>query len=329
MAKTAFTTSDALTKKLWEEALFRDTAKESYFSRFMGSTAQSLVQTNEKLEKNRGDKVTFGIRMRLAGSGITAGQTLEGNEEKLVTHDFSVTLQQYRHAVRDNGEIDRKRAMFSIDEESEAALKTWGAEKIDSLCMTAITTSPTKIFYGDGTSTSTITTAGKITPALISKVKTWCSTGGNRTQTPLRPIRINGKNYFVLLLHPDAMYDLKVDSTFAQARREALERGKDNPIFSGAEAVWDGVVVHEHENVPTVTTWGAGGNVPGVKAIFMGAQSLCWAWGRRPKVVQKTFDYDNENGFAWSMLCAVGKPVFNSLDYGSVGVYVARTNISG
>ena len=50
MAKTTFSTSDALTKKLWEEKLFRDTQKMSYFSRFMGGTAENLVQVNEKLE---------------------------------------------------------------------------------------------------------------------------------------------------------------------------------------------------------------------------------------------------------------------------------------
>jgi N4-gp56 family major capsid protein len=329
MAKTVIATSDALTKKLWEEKLFRDTEKMSYFSRFMGSTAEALVQTNSKLEAGKGDRVTFGIRMRLAGSGVTSGQTLEGNEEKLVTHSFNLTLEQYRHAVRDNGDIDRKRAVFSIDDESESALKTWGAEKIDSLCMTSLTTSPTKIYYGgDATATTDIEAGDKITPALISKIKAWALVGGGRSQTPLRPIRINGKRYFVLLVHPDVMYDLKQDSTFAQARREALERGKDNPIFSGSEAIWDGVVVHEHENVPIVTTWGSGSDVPGAQCSFLGAQSLVWGWGKRPRVIQKQFDYDNEHGFAWGFIGAVAKPVFNSVDYGSIGVYVSRTQIN-
>jgi N4-gp56 family major capsid protein len=328
MAKTSFATDNALVKKAWEEKLFRDTAKESYFSRFMGSTADSLVQVNTKLEKDKGDKVTFGIRMRLVGAGVTSGTILEGKEEKLVTYDYSVSLEQYRHAVRDNGALDRKRVMFSIDDESESALKTWGAEKIDSLCMTTLITSPTKIFYGDGTSTATVTVAGKLTPALISKAKTWALGGGGRSQTPLRPIRINGKNYLILLVHNDVMYDLKQDATFAQARREALDRGKDNPIFTGSEAIWDGVVIHEHENVPIVTTWGSGGNVPGSQCALMGAQSLVWAWGKRPSVVAKTFDYDNENGYAWGFIGAAGKPKFNSVDYGSIGVYVARTQIN-
>lgn len=328
MAKTAFATGDALTKKLWEEKLFRDTKKESYFSRFMGNNAGSIVMTDEKLTKSKGDNVTFGIRMRLTGDGVNSGQTLEGNEEKLTTHNFSLSLEEYAHAVRDEGPLDRQRAMFSIDVESEAALKDWGAEKIDRLCFDAIEASPTKIFYGDGTSTATITAAGLITPAKISRMRAWAMTGGNRAQTPLRPVRIGGKMYYVLIVHPDVMYDLKNDSTFAQARREALERSGSNPIFTGAEAIWDGVVVHEHENAGIVTNWGAGADVAGAKCSFLGAQSLCWAWGERPKVVAEEFDYGREHGYAWCMISKVGKPVFNSLDYGSVGFYVARTQIS-
>jgi hypothetical protein len=46
-------------------------------------------------------------------------------------------------------------------------------------------------------------------------------------------------------------------------------------------------------------------------------------------MVQEVFDYQNEHGYAWNMIAAAGKPQFNSLDYGSIGVYLARTNISG
>ena len=343
MAKTAFSTSNALTKKLWDEKLFRDTVKMSYFVKFMGKDSNALCQTNEMLTKSYGDKITFGIRMRLGGAGVISGQTLEGKEEALTTHDFSVLLERYRHAVRDRGQLDRQRAMFSIDVESEAALKDWGAEKIDQLCFntligTASSTYATRIFYSASGTLSTTATAAtavtateasdKLTPDLISYAKTWALTGGNRGQTPLRPIRINGKKYFVLLVHPDCMYDLKTDSQFSQARREALERSKDNPIFSGSEAIWDGVVIHEHENVPIARTAGAGGAVPFARNVLMGAQSLVWAWGQRPQVVEKDFDYGEEHGFAWGMTAAPGKPKFNSKDYGSVGVYTARTRIS-
>lgn len=329
MAKTAFATDDELTKKAWDEQLFRDSRKDMYFSKFMGTTQDSMVYVRSQLTKTQGDTVKFGIRMRLTGAGKTSGQVLEGNEEKLTTYSFYLSLEEYAHAVRDAGPLDRQRAMFSIDAESSAALQDWGAEKQDQLCFDAIQASPTKIFYGgDATSTATIEAGDKLTPALISKARVWALTGGNRSIVPVRPIKINGKKYFVLLVHPDVMYDLKQDTTFAQARREALERGADNPIFSGAEAIWDGVVVHEHENMGIVTNWGSGANIPGAKCALMGAQALCFAEGKRPSTKAEEFDYGREHGYGLSFMMKAGKPVFNSKDYGSLAIYVSRTQVS-
>ncbi len=335
MAKTAFATGNALTKKAWEETLYRDTLKESYFSRFMGSSADSLVQVQDKLTKEKGDKITFGIRMRLSGAGVTEGSTLEGNEEKLTTYDHSILLEEYRHAVRDSGPLDRQRVTFSIDEESVAALKGWGAEKIDALCFAAIGASPTRYFSvqsgtittGTSDPSASVTATDLISVELLDFVKTWARTGGNRTQTPLRPIKVDGKNYYVVLVHPDVLYDLRRDSTWAQAAREALERGPNHPLFTGASYLWNGMVIHDHENISLATDWG-GASVSGAKCVFMGAQALVWANGMRPKIVAEEFDYGNEHGYAWGMLAKTNKPKFNSLDYGSVAVWVARTKIS-
>lgn len=340
MAKTQIETGDALTKKVWEEKLFRDAVKESYFSRFMGEGPDNIVQTKTQLEKEQGDKITFGLRKRLSGDGVTGTDILEGNEERLTWHDDSVTLEMYRHAVRDRGRLDRKRAVFSISDESKMALKDWGSEKIDQLCFDAITDSPTKTFYlnssGLFTGTDTPATASgaldatnsKLTLDFLSGIKAWVKTGGNRQQTPLRPVKVDGKECYVFLTHPDSLYDLKVSSAWQQAAREAHERGKNNPLFKGAVGFWDGIIIHEHENIPLATD-GGGGAVPYAKAVFMGAQSLVWAWGKREEVVQETFDYKNEIGHAWCMISKTKKPKFNSLDFGCVGAYVARTNISG
>lgn len=339
MAKTAFTTSDALTKKVWEEQLFRDAKKDSYFASFMGKDASSLIQEKTNLEGELGDKITFGIRMRLSGDGVTSGQTLEGNEESLTTHDYTLYLEEYAHAVRDRGPLDRKRPMFNVDTEARAALKDWMVEKQDKLCFDALTATPTRVFYSTAGSTplttataatakAALTTSSLIFPDLLSYAKAWALTGGNRTQTPLRPVKVKGKDYLVVLVHPDVMYDLQKNSTFSQAQREAEVRGAENPIFTGAKAIWNGLVIHEHESVPIGTDAGSSSNVPWAKCAILGAQSLCFAWGERPKLVAEEFDYGREHGFGISMIGAAGKPKFNSLDYGSVGLYLARTQIS-
>ena len=331
MAKTAIATGSAGKKERYEEKLFRDTAKESYFSRFMGGDG-NIVHEKTNLEKGKGDDLNFGIVMRNTNRAIVDG-TLEGNEQKLSDYYDNVLIHKYRLGVRSEGELDEKRAFWDLTDTMRNNLRVQGGEEMDQLCMDALVNSPTKIFYGgDATSVTPgsgdIAATDKLTPDLISKVKTWGKNGGNRAQTPLRPVRIDGKDYFVMVVHDDNLYDLNKDSTFHEARRTAEIRGKENPIFTGAYAIWDGVVIHSHENVPLYTNWGSGSNVAGSKCTLMGAQALMWAWGRRPKLVEATFDYGDEIGIEWSIMAGVKKPKFNSLDYGSIGVYVARTQVS-
>lgn len=341
MAKTAFSTSNALTKKLWDEKLYRDAEKESYFKKFMGKSKDSAVYVKEELTKSRGDEITFGLRMRLTGAGVTGNTTLEGNEERLTTHSDSVVLERYRHAVRDDGELTRQRAMFSIDEESQDALKTWMTEKIDELCFDAAQTAFTRYVYRNGgasgafavtttenTAKSAVNASYKITPDFLVELKTYAKTGGNRSFIPIRPIPVQGKKYFVLLVHDDILADLLKDDDFQAAQKEAYERSNDHPIFKDSVAIFRGVVVHAHENMHIGTDGGGGSNVAWGKGILLGAQGLCWAWGQRPKVVKKEFDYDEEHGFATSITAKVKKPTFDSEDYGTLGVYLPRTQIS-
>ena len=334
MAQTSLATGDAEVKKVWDELLFRDSVKNSYFARFMGSSSDSLVHVKSQLEKGKGDRIRFALRERLTGNGRTEGQALEGNEENLETNTHDLVLEQLRHAVRDAGSMTRQRAMYDVDQESAQALSDWMTEKIDEKCFAALETSPTKKFWGgNATSDATIDATDKFTPDLISKVKGYAVTGGNRTQTPLRPIMVDGKKTYIMLIHPEVAYDLKQNSDWQTAQQNANVRGNSNPVFSGALGIWDNVVIHEHENVGIVDTFGAGGNVHGATCSFMGAQSLVWGWGHRPKTVTKKFDYDDQCATAIGMIYAVNKPKFtfnggSSTDYGSIGVDVACTDLT-
>jgi len=339
MSKTSVATGTPLAKKVYVEKLFRDVVKNSFFSRFMSEKPDNMVYVKTDLEKGKGETLTFPLRMRATGDGVSGNQVLEGFEESLSFYDYSLTLNKYRHGIRDDGELTRQRTAFDMDVESEQAIKDWGEEKIDKLCFDAILANPSKVFYRDSSGNSTAGSAATAKAALhatnsklslnfISFIKTWAKTGGNRQYIPLRPIRVEGKDTFILLVHSDVLYDLRTDSSFQQAMRDAQVRGDSNPLFADATAVWDNVIIYEHENC-TIATDGGGSTVPWAKCVLLGAQALCWAWGRRPKLIKKTFDYENEKGIAWDVVCAAGKPQFNSIDYGSLGVYLSRTNVSG
>ena len=73
---------------------------------------------------------------------------------------------------------------------------------------------------------------------------------------------------------------------------------------------------------------GGGASIANAQGVFMGQQSLVRAWGRRPRLIMKDFDYEDEHGIAYSMIQRTNKPVFDDEDYGSFGVVSARSRIS-
>lgn len=338
MAKTTILTGATDAKLAYEEKLFREMLIESELAPLMGEGPDSVIQTKTQLERASGETIMFHLIKKLKGKGITgtSGLALEGREEKLDTVSTSLTLEEYANAVRDKGPLDRKRAFWDLDVEARTALKNWGTEKIDELCFEALfATALTKIFYaGSANAIATLTSSDKLTVDLLSKAKPWLLTGGNRSQNPIRPIMIGGKRYFMYMTHPDATYDLRQDSAYQQAMREAEVRGKENPLFTGAEAVWDGFIIRTSERIPIAKTGGSGGDVPYAQGVILGAQSLLWAWGMRPEIRAEEFDYGREHGFAFDMICKAGKPKFDitgtgtAKDYGCVGLYTARTSIS-
>lgn len=337
MAITGFTTSDAAKKKLWEEKLFRETTKETFLTQMgmMGEGEEYIIESKTALTKQKGDEIDFFLIPKLAGSGVSDGETLEGKEEALTEYNFSVTLSRYRHAVRHDYMSD-KRVFFSISDEGARALRIWGTEKIETLVMNSLVASPTRAIYtADGATMATtttfataktaLTTSSLITPKQIQYAKAWAATGGNRTQNPLRPVRIKGKLYYVLMIHPYVGFDLKNDATYAQAQREAQARGNDNPIFTGALGVWDNVIVVESEYIPLAADAGAGGNVNWANCLLLGAQAGVLAWGDRPDIVSKDFDYQEETGQAYRMTMKAAKSKFNSKDWATIAFPVATT----
>jgi len=292
-----------------------------------GST--NVVQEKNDLESKKGDAITIGLIPRSDAPVLGDGEALEGNEDNLDKYYFTITVEEKVFALRDRGPLDRQRAVYDMDMESRDAMKVRGAEYLDQRCFDALQDTPTKTIYGGSATLYTnIAATDLITTDLISRVKAGAKTGFNRTQTPLRPVRVGGKDYFIMLVHPDALYDLKQDSAFQQARREAEVRSKENPIFSDAYAIWDGVVIHEHENIAIAKDGGAGANIPTSKNLFLGQQALVMAWASRPKIVAAEFDYGREHGFSWQAMFNVKKPKFNSLDYGAISVHTARTSVS-
>jgi len=330
MARTQIATGHALAPIIVQRQLFLEQKKAAYFSKFFSPSGDMPVFEKSDFTKAKGETMTFGLITRVTGSPITGNATVKGKEDKLTTYSFSMTLDRYRYAIMDDGALTRQRFVGDIPSEIKSALTVWGAEEIDKQCMAALVASPTNVLYGgDATRIDNLKAADKLTPQLISKMKAIALTQRGNGKTPLRPVMVDGKKYLVLLISPDVAVDLKYDETFMAAQKDAAERGSNNPLFTGMLGIWDGVVIHEHENVPIFSNGGQGSNIKYSKCTLMGASALCWAWGERPSIVEEDEDYGEFKGYCWRMTSMVKKPVFNSNDYGSIQVIVADSRATG
>jgi len=324
----------------WAKQLWYEAAKEIYFSRFMGEGPNFMISTKNELAAQKGDDITVGLVTNLSGDGVTNDDMLEGNEEKMNTYDMNITINQKRNAVRNEGDFDDKRVLYSFRKEAKELLKIWLAEHIDSAMFTVLGASPTRTYRADNggdsvntrlneaTTATNLVAADVSTPADISAMKTAAMKPKGANELKIRPIRYEGKNHYILLITPEQGYDLKRNSEWLQAQREANVRGRKNPIFTGAFGMFDDVIIHTHENVTVSAEYGSG-SVYGAQALFMGAQAGVFASGGRPQWVEKKFDYGNKLGIAGGRIYGVKKSIFNSEDFGIIAYYTACSQFVG
>ncbi len=152
---------------------------------------------------------------------------------------------------------------------------------------------------------------------------------------PLRPIMIDGQNYYLLLIGQLQKKQLLADTKWKNATQNALPRSAtQNWIFTGADGVWNGVVVKTVDKLHRRT--GAGGvtgpeffdttgdsltsGITVERALFLGAQAACLAWGKLP--VWKTGYNDPPHNTKYTVhtdkIYGVKKSIFNSIEHGCI-----------
>ena len=311
--------------KVWSRQAWVELPKLIYFSKFIEDGLNTIIQRKHELEGQPGDTVHFSFIRKLQGAGVSGDADLEGHEEDVRSYQDSVVIDQKRQAIRLKGRMSERRTAYSQRKVAKELLTTWLAETIDADIFAAFDLNPSLSLYGGAaTSIATVNMGDFMSTALITRLKTKA-----KKQVPkLWPVKIGTKDYYVLIISPDQEHDLKVhDGAWAQAQREARERGDENPIFEGSVGVWDGVIVHVHENIALANNFGAGANLPGAYAMFLARQAMAFAWGEKPRWVEKEFEYANKTGFAIGAIWGQKKAVFDANDHAMISVRTYRTDV--
>jgi N4-gp56 family major capsid protein len=323
MANTTITIAPELVQQAWAKDTWKAGVEQTFFDKFTGTSADSIVQVRTELQKGDGDTINIPLLMKLKGKGVTGDNQLEGNEEALIYRNFKVTIDQLRHAVRLQGKMDEKKTQINMRKDAKMALSYWLANIIDGQIFSALSANPTsdRVCYAGGkTSESAITADDKFTADLIGKAKRIAMADKN---TMIRPVKVDGHDTYVLVIDQYQARDLMNDEKWLNAQQYANVRGEKNPIFSGALGMYDGVVVHQSNDIIRETK-GATDTLTS-HALFLGAQAAVMAVGDNPTWNEDDFDYHNQIGFEFGRIFGIAKPQFkfdgkNLTDFGCVNV---------
>lgn len=338
---TDTTAATGLTVKQWDSKFFTEALNADIFKPFMGTKTNSVIQVKEDLTKKPGDALHFALVNKLSGSAVTGSSTLEGNEEDMTSRSFQLSIDQYRNAVR-VPVFENQKSSIDLRNAAKDVLIDWNMELNRDACITALG-SINGVAYGTATETQKDAwlvdnadralfgaakgnnaandhsaalleidnTSDKLTASAVSLMKRMAKLASPRIR-PIKPRKGYGtSDYFVLFAPSLLVRDLANDSAFMQANREARNRGTSNPIFKGADYIYDNVAIYEVEDIAVIEDAGAAG-IDVAPCYLCGAQSIGIGWGKRPESIEEEFDYGDKQGVAIRQWYGVRKMIFGS-----------------
>jgi len=347
MAVTSYGVNANEAVKLWSRRLAREALKATYIQKFIGEGDDSVIQLRNDTKKGPGDRVRVTLRMQLTGDGISGDGTLEGNEEPLTTYTDDFVINQLRHAVRSAGKMSEQRIPFSVREEAMSGLRDWWSDRMDTwffnqICgytaqsdtrytgLNAVTApSAGRKIFATGTDDQSVNASSSsvMTLSMIDK-----AVEAAKVATPLiRPININGGKHYVMFLHPYQVTDLRTSTSTGQwldIQKAAMSGGKvgENPIFTGALGMYNGVILHESTRVTQGVHSSTGAAQTSTRrAVLCGAQSAVMGFGqghsfREFDWYEELFDYGNQLGVKAGCIGGLKKSIYNSVDFGTITV---------
>lgn len=349
MASTNFAALQPQEKVVWARDTWRLARDNMFIKRFMGTDQNSMIQRITELTKTeKGEKAIVSLVADLVEDGVIGDNAREGFEEALQSYYVEIPIDQITHSVRNKGKLSDQKSTINFRTEARDKLVYWLANRVDQLAFLTLSgigyqyknngaardsksQFPNLSFASEVTAPSTkrglmwsgsaltasvtgsITSAYKPTYGMIVELMAYAK------EHYVKPLMAGGKEYYVLVLHPRQLALLKQDADYQRAVVTGLERGENNPWFTGGTVTVDGAVIHEHRltyNTKGITSgskWGSGGTIDGARALVCGAQSLAMADLGNPEWTEKLFEYDSIAGINVDKMFGLKKPKFHSL----------------
>ncbi|WP_336288153.1 N4-gp56 family major capsid protein [Bartonella sp. CB60] len=338
----------------WSKLLNQEISKAISISSLIGTDSNSIIQLKDEISKASGDAVSFNLRTQLFGYGVSEGELLAGSEDNLNFLTDRVVVNELAHAVRvqNTGTIDQQRVIYDLRTEAKNALVDWYADRLSMMFFIQVCGYTANSIHFEGQELSVLPVNygfnQPMSPSDKRVVRPNEKTADEEldendgftlklidiaveraklANPKIRPVRVDGKNVYVLYLHPTQVTQLRANTEAGQWLdiTKSIYNGNHvkNPILDGSLGMYNGVILREAEHVTHGVTTMSGAHMPLQyvrRAVLLGAQSAVIAFGKnhgatRYKLVEELFDYEREFGVAAKTIIGMKKTRFSySLD---------------
>ncbi len=352
---TDFPLNDPLAVQRWSTSLALEAAKKSYFSKFISTGRESCITLKNELNKAAGEKITMGLRMKLANYGIEGDNVIEGDatgEEALSFFNDAIFIDQLRKSTKSKGKMSEQRVPYNLRKEGRDALSTWWAEVMDEMFFVYLSgargidtslkldagfgadlassfannlveapNAANMMFAGDATSPADMVAADILDLEDIERLVAIAET----TDPMIQGMNVDGEKKFVFLMHTFQAYQLRTSTTANDWLdiHKATDRGSGAMMYKNAMGEYANVVLHKHRNCVRFDDYGTGGDQPAARALFMGAQAGLIAYGQGSGKQRYSWNEDKDDrGNALAItagsIFGVKKSRYNSKDFGVI-----------
>jgi len=164
-----------------------------------------------------------------------------------------------------------------------------------------VTTNVDRTFFVGGSNTGTMSTSlatigastGVLTGAVLSKIKDKADATTASSIFAIEPYQTkDGQPWFVLFVNGAGFSQLRADQAIMTATKDALPRerdGENNPLFTGGDLIWDGIIIKKVRDYTTIGTVGAS-SAPVAQAQLCGLNSVMMGYSMKSRPTRRSED---------------------------------------
>lgn len=312
----------------------------------ISTTPTTPIQQLRDLEKTAGDAIYYDLIPDIRGDGVYGDEQLRGREKSLTITTDGLHIDQVRQGVDAGGRMTRKRTKHDLRAQARVALTRWFARFFDEAitCYLAgirgegtenwVLPTDWSGFAGNplvehdaqhtftidstGNPSNNVSDATEFTLGWLDKLATYIK----MMDPPPNPLFEGGEPYYVVVLHPKAVEQLRTDAgpqSWLEIQKAAGVRGTNNPIFTGALGRYGMFVLHEYSKIPYKTI----GSDKYAYNLVLGAQAAVIAFGNASGKFymdwyEELEDRGNRLVVTASTICGIKRCEFDGKAFGSL-----------